>query len=217
MTLAGMMKMIRRTMKNLPLHDIQFATAYCVVTITALWVFDHPTDEWRWIGLIGYVLLWTSRLLVVNLTVLGLRRLTNYGRSVANRAGVEIPEGAPEGSTQVVAPVVAFAFLIAMILVIFGLAVSLVVPVVAYFGLTPLAPGFWLAGLIALGVGGVVVALFFGWTLILFKRADAAVSSQTQARDSRIENAGMVASYIRIAVNRRNRLMNGLWLSRPLA
>ena len=44
----GLMKMIRRTIRNLPLRDMPFAIAYCIVSTTLLWVFDYPTDEWHW-------------------------------------------------------------------------------------------------------------------------------------------------------------------------
>ena len=167
-----------------------FAIAYCIVSTTLLWVFDYPTDEWHWIGLIGYVLLWTSRLIVVNLTVLGLRRLRDYGARVVERFGTDVEVGSGLGAP---AKALVFVVLCAVVAVILGLAMTVAALVIFYSGLTPLAPEFIVGGIATLGIGAIALLAFFGFSLMLFAGTEALLNKQG-TRVSQIERSEQVVS-----------------------
>ena len=151
-----------------PTRDVPLALICATAWIFVLWLAEYPADESVGVAIIGYVALWTSRLIINALALFTLGRLHNLALKKADELGVEIPEE-PSPAIATAARAAAGVFLFAMLASIVGISVAATVPIVAAVGLPPLAAGFGVFGWTALGVGAFVLAAFFGVPFILFK------------------------------------------------
>ena len=151
-----------------PTRDVPLALICATAWLFVLWLVEYPADESVGVAIVGYVALWTSRLIINALALFTLGRLRSLALKKADELGVEIPE---EPSPAIATPARAAAgvFLFAMLASIVGISVAATVPIVAAVGLPPLAAGFGVFGWTAFGVGAFVLAAFFGVPFILFK------------------------------------------------
>ena len=155
-----------------PTRDVPLALICATAWLFVLWLAEYPADESVGVAIIGYVALWTSRLIVNALALFTLGRLRSLALRKADELGVEIPEE-PSQSIAAIARLAVTAFLIAMLLAIVGLSVVATVPIAAAVGLPPLAAGFGVFGWTALGVGSFVLAMILGVPFILFRWLEA--------------------------------------------
>ena len=155
-----------------PTRDVPLALICATAWLFVLWLAEYPADESVGVAIIGYVALWTSRLIVNALALFALRRLHSLALRKADELGVEIPEE-PSPSIAAIARLAVTSFLIAMLLAIVGLSVVATVPIAAAVDLPPLAAGFGVFGWTALGVGSFVLAMILGVPFILFRWLEA--------------------------------------------
>ena len=155
-----------------PTRDVPLAIICATAWLFVLWLAEYPADESVGVAIIGYVALWTSRLIVNALALFTLRRLHSLALRKADELGVEIQEE-PSPSIAAIARLAVTAFLIAMLLAIVGLSVVATVPIAAAVDLPPLASGFGVFGWIAFGVGSFVLAMILGVPFILFRWLEA--------------------------------------------
>ena len=172
------------------LRDYPLALAYCAVCTSALWISDYPVEAWIPVSLIGYVSLWLSRLIIVNLAAFALRRLRDHGLQMVERFGMDVEVSGRLG--PIAATLVAIVAL-AVVAVILGLALTAAALVIFYSSLTPLPPDFMLTGVATLGVGTIALLAFFALSLMLFSRAEAQLN-KLGTRVSQIERSEQVVS-----------------------
>ena len=151
-----------------PTRDVPLALICATAWLFVLWLAEYPADESVGVAIVGYVALWTSRLIINALALFTLGRLRSLALRKADELGVEIPEE-PSPAATTIARAAAGVFLLAMLASIVGISVAATVPIVAAVGLPPLAAGFGVFGWTALGIGAFVLAAFFGVPFILFK------------------------------------------------
>ena len=151
-----------------PTRDVPLALICATAWLFVLWLVEYPADESVGVAIVGYVALWTSRLIINALALFTLGRLHSLALKKADELGVEIPEE-PSPAIATAARAAAGVFLFAMLASIVGMSVAATVPIAAAVGLPPLAAGFGVFGWTALGVGAFVLAAFFGVPFILFK------------------------------------------------
>ena len=182
--------MIREIISIRLLRDFPLALAYCAVCGSALWISNHPVEDWVLTSLIGYVSLWLSRLIIVNLVAFALRRLRDHGLQMVERFGMDVEVSGRLGPIAVTLVVIVA---LAVVAVILGLALTAAALVIFYSGLTPLPTGFTLAGAAMLGIGAIVLLTFFALSLMLFAGAEAQLN-KLGTRVSQIERSEQVVS-----------------------
>lgn len=155
-----------------PTRDVPLAFICATAWFFVLWLVEYPADESVGVAIVGYIALWTSRLMVNALALFTLRRLHSLALRKADEFGVEIKEE-PSPTTAAVARLAVAAFLVAMLLAIVGLSVVATAPIVTAVDLPPLAAGFGVFGWTALGVGAFVLAMILGVPFILFRWLEA--------------------------------------------
>lgn len=181
------------------LRDLPLALGYYAVCIAALWISDYPVEDWIPTSIVGYVALWLSRLLIVNLVVSVLRWLRDYGSQVADRLdadserlGIDVRFNSGREVSPIVA-MLAWIVLSSVVAAILGLSLTVAGFAVSFLGLAPLALGFTLAGLIMLGIGLTTLIAFFALSIMVFASAEV-VSNKLRERMSGIEQSEQVVS-----------------------
>ena len=160
---------MRNKMSELvPTRDMPLALICATAWIFVLWLVEYPADESVGVAIVGYIALWTSRLIVNALALFTLRRLNRLALRKADELGVEIPQE-PSPAVATFARAAAGAFLFAMLLAIVGMSVAATVLIVPAVGLPPLAAGFGVFGWTAFGVGASVLLAIVGVPFIMFK------------------------------------------------
>ena len=183
--------MMREVISIRLFRDVPFALAYYAVCISALWISDYPVDDWILTTLVGYVSLWLSRLIIVNLVASGLRRLRDYGLQIVERFGMDVEVS---GRLGPLAKTLVAIVTLAVVAVMLGLALTVSALTIPYLGLTPLASEFALYGLAMLVAGVFTLMNFFGFSFILFAGAEAFLLSKLGTRVSQIERSEQVVS-----------------------
>ena len=191
--------MMRKFISVSLLRDIPLALAYYAVCIAALWISDYPVEDWIPTAVVGYVALWLSRLLIVNLVVFALRRLLDYGSEVterleveAERLGIDVRFDSGRGVSPIAAALAPLV-LSSVVVAILGLSLTVAGFAVSFLGLAPLDFGFTFAGLLMLGFGLIALVASFVLSYMVFASAEA-LSNKLRERMSGIEQSEQVVS-----------------------
>jgi hypothetical protein len=147
-------------------RELRLATVYGTIWLLLLWASGYPSEEWAMTVVVLYITLWLSREVVANLTQLAGMRLAVYGRRTLQMAGLELPDEPPN---KRIFGIILAVVLTAVFAAIIGASLSIGIPVVGWFGLTPLAPYFTWIGWVFLVIGVVGLSLYFAavWLVIV--------------------------------------------------
>ena len=160
----------------LPIRDFKLAIAHTAAWMFAFWLAEYPIDDWGVTAVILYVSLWLSREIVLTLIRSAGKRLQDYTRRVALKAGIELREDSPaENSFRDKLLIVVSDLLVCFTFI--GLSLIVGIPVVSIYGLTPLPFYFsWVAWGLLL-VGGLGVFLMFGLVVWWLSSAEAEIDA----------------------------------------
>ena len=160
----------------LPIRDFKLAIAYTTAWMFAFWVVEYPIGDWAVTAVVLYVSLWLSREVVSASILFVEKRVEEYAKRVAQKAGVELR--VDSSSEYSLRDKLLYAALF-LLLYFTAIGLSLIVGSLAIrlYGLTPLPFFFnWIAwGLFI--VGGIGVSMLFGIVMWLLSSADAEIDA----------------------------------------
>ena len=177
------------------LADIRLALIYGTIWWPLLWLSGHPLEEWAMTAVVLYISLWLSRELIVNLVLFASKLLTDYGRRIANKAGIEISHDRIEQfSTRENLLFVSLVLLLFAAVV--GASLSVAMPALVWLGLTPLAAYFIWLGWAFLGLGATGLALIFAVLWLVLVTLDDLVDNLNEKSAKEISGFGVITEKV---------------------
>lgn len=171
--------------KNLlPVRDFKLAIAHATLWMSAFWLVEYPIDDWAATAVILYVSLWLSRASVLTLIYSVSKRLQEYARRVAQKAGVELRDDLPSAD-NFRDKLLSTALVLILCSTIIGLSLTIGIPVVSIYERTPLPFYFsWVAWGLLL-VGGLGVLLMFGLVIWWLSSVEAEIEATIGSEPTR--------------------------------
>ena len=152
--------MLSKKHLSLMVAEIKLALTYGTVWLFLMWASGHPLDEWAVTSLVLYIALWMSKEILLRLGLFALRRLSEYGKRVVLKAGVELPEKLSPGRSFA-ARMLSAGVILMMFAVVVGASLNFGIPAAAMIGITPVAHYFIWVGWGLLSIGLAILSLFF--------------------------------------------------------
>ena len=176
--------------KLLPVRDFPLAVAVAVLAMAFLGLAGHPPEEWPAIVAVFYIAFRLGLTAVMGLLACAAKLLAGYGKQVLRQHGVEISEDrsaksdSGRGRAWLAAAIVSVVISTTVGGGIFACKLA-----IAWLGITPLSPVFFLVGWGFWMYGAFTLALMFIAPAMLFCVADIRVRIRIRPSEAMLTSA----------------------------